>query len=44
MVHASVDGGEVQVQFRGENTSQLQFPGWLPSGQPDMVQQRTSGE
>lgn len=44
MVHACVDGGEVQVQFRGEDTCQLQLPGWLPPGQPDMVLQRTSGE
>lgn len=44
MVHASVDGGEVQVQFRGEDSCQLQLPGWLPPGQPDMVLQRTSGE
>lgn len=44
MVHASVDGGEVQVQFRGEDTCKLQLAGWLPPGQPDMVLQRTSGE
>lgn len=36
--------GEVQVQPWGENSRQLYFSGWLPSGQPHMVHQRPTGD
>lgn len=41
---ASGYDGKVQVQPWGENSRQLYFPGWLPSGQPHMVHQRPTGD